>query len=126
MRLPLAIAAGSLLYAPCASAQEVEAVDPDLKCAAFVSLVAGMAPDEEVRSGLSLALGYFVGRYEAKAGKWTDEGFSRELSESVAENIAQVSNECRPLITSMVDRIGSVAESLMSADTADDVDAETE
>ena len=107
MRLPGGSIAGSvgaaLLLAAPANAHEEQAFEPaftaeeDLDCAIFVaSLMAELGPDmtPDNRVGLTSAITYFVGRYEAQRGLDLADAFVERYPAFMARDPREIEQTC--------------------------------
>lgn len=95
-----ALAAASLLaFAPPAMAQDtaVEAVArEDFQCVVWLSILSTTmgATDQDTQTGFNVAIGYFVGHYEAITGRDIDDNWDRAAAEQAVLNLERLSETC--------------------------------
>lgn len=114
MRRAMLIAAAALAAAAPLQAQQEEAYTPafsaedDLDCAIFIGAImaeleAEMTPDNQI--GLTSALTYFVGRYEAQRGTDLMKAFTERYPAYQQRNPAEIEQTCSVRMRSFASRL---------------------
>ena len=111
-------AALALPVAPLA-AEPVDPESQDLRCAAFAAFVVGTEQTPEVQSAFSMALTWFLGRYEGTTGQPFEQALTPAYLSGLEGSIAQLQAECVPLMEGLSARLSSLGEDLTATPAAD-------
>jgi hypothetical protein len=102
------VAAVALALAMPAQAQVAPAAPgpvDDLRCAAWAALVMGLNKDDpEVASALSMALAWFIARYEGATGKPFEEAMTPEYLNGLTPELPAIEEACKPRMQEMGQR----------------------
>ena len=87
----------------------------DFQCVVWVSILATtpIAQDPTVQTGFNVALGYFVGQYEAKTGRGVDDNWDRAAAEEVAANLDRFAGICGGRMQTFGDRLQTLGASMV-------------
>lgn len=84
-----------------ARAQEVDTSASDLRCAVWSAMVLGANDNEEVVGAFSMALVWFLARYEAATGTRYEQTATPEYVRSLEPDIEAIELECQPRMHEM-------------------------
>ncbi|WP_271078093.1 hypothetical protein [Aurantiacibacter sp. MUD61] len=112
----IAAAASSLIAAPAfAQDRDVEEIArEDFQCVVWLSVLSGSISggDETARTGLNVAIGYFVGHYEALTGRNINQNWDREAAEQVALNLDSFGEACAARMEALGGRLQTLGDSM--------------
>jgi hypothetical protein len=109
-RFALAAAAGLVLATP-AAAQQATAQE-NLDCAIWAAYQLGMAENETMQSGFSIAVAWFIGLYEGQTGRKIDAAMAARTAEMDEAMIEQLTEPCIARFSDFADRLGKMGEGL--------------
>ena len=80
--------------------------EDDLKCAAWAAIVVGANKDNaEIANGLSMALAWFLARYEGATGKTFEQAMTAEYLEALGPQLQDVEKGCLSRVQEMGSRL---------------------
>lgn len=108
----LAAAAGLVLATPAAAQQET--AQENLDCAIWAAYQLGMAEDQAVREGFSIAVSWFIGLYEGQTGQRIDTAMAVRAAEVDEAMINRLTEPCIARFSDFADRLGKMGEGMGS------------
>ncbi|MEY4951767.1 MAG: hypothetical protein RL299_191 [Pseudomonadota bacterium] len=105
-RLLLGLALGAFaVSATAAHAQKAVTPERDLRCAAVIMLLGGMAKDERQTTGFAAGFSYFIGRWEGATGRNFEEALTPEYVMETSKSLGTYQKECSVRMVSFGDRL---------------------
>lgn len=96
-----AVLTAALAVATPVRAQEVDTSDSDLRCAVWSAMALGANERQEAATAFSMALVWFLGRYEAATGRRYEEALTPDYVQSLVPDIEAIELECQPRMREM-------------------------
>jgi hypothetical protein len=115
--LTTAVAALALLASAPALAQ-ASTSDSDLRCAAWAAFVVGSNPEPEVQSAFSIAMVWFLGRYEAATGIRFEDSLTADYVLEFEPKLQAAQTECLPRMQEMGRRLEDLGGKLTAQEAA--------
>lgn len=106
----LILAAGLLAAAP-AAAQQASA-QQNLDCAIWAAYQVGVAQNDEVANGFSIAVSWFIGLYEGQTGQLIDAPMRKRSAELDEAGIARLTGPCLGRFSAFADRLGTLGQAM--------------
>ena len=104
MRLLVIAAAALIICAAPAQAQDTS--ESDLRCATWAAIVLGVnEEDPAIQQAFSMALSWFLGRYEAATGIRFEDAMTPEYIVAIQPKLQAVEVECRERMSDYGDRM---------------------
>lgn len=89
--------------------------ESDLRCAVWAASLAGAIEDEESSTGLSMAMVWFIARYEGATGTRIEDAMTPDYIKSIGPQGEAIHAECLPRMQEMGDRLTVFGKELQAA-----------
>lgn len=110
VRYALLLAAGLLAAAPAAAQQPT--AQQNLDCAIWSAYQVGVAENDEIANGFSIAVSWFIGLYEGQTGQLIDAPMRKRAAELDDAGIARLTGPCLGRFSAFADRLGKLGAAM--------------